>query len=225
MREVHWALVPTTQPTERAVTLSDVKEWARINANDSSQNVTLMGMIDGIMKRFEDRGRALTVRSWNYILDSFPYSDSDFHGIGGWGQGSFIEGSQGDWGFESWRGGTIRLPLSPVASVDLLTYVDMNGSTQTLANTEYQTDLNSEPARIIPAWTKVWPVTRTMPSVVTVSFTAGVSWLNLDADIKNTIKQCVATMYYGGRDVGAETEVVESAVATAIARHWPGTYR
>ena len=53
----------------------------------------------------------------------------------------------------------ILLPRAPLNSVTSITYLDSNGDSQTLASTEYSTDLKSEPGRIIPAPTKSWPTT------------------------------------------------------------------
>lgn len=70
----------------------------------------------------------------------------------------------------------IELRPVPAIAVSSITYVDTAGTTQTLAATEYQTDLGAEdkPARIKPAYGKSWPSTRgDTYAAVTVTFTAG----------------------------------------------------
>src|SRR3990167_7420015 len=67
----------------------------------------------------------------------------------------------------------IELPLPPLRSVTSITYVDQDGTTQTLSSTLYTVDSSSEPARITPAYGEVWPSTRDQVNAVTVRFVAG----------------------------------------------------
>lgn len=69
--------------------------------------------------------------------------------------------------------GEIRLPFPPLRSVSSITYVDSDGTTQTLATSEYTVDTNQEPARIVEAYSKSWPVTRAHINAVIVTFIAG----------------------------------------------------
>lgn len=68
----------------------------------------------------------------------------------------------------------IRKP--PVASVSSITYLDVDGNTQTLSSSVYETELASEnlPARIHELSGQTWPVTATEKyNAVTVTFVAG----------------------------------------------------
>lgn len=69
----------------------------------------------------------------------------------------------------------MRLERAPHQSVTSIQYVDVDGATQTLASTEYQVDLSSDaPARIMPAYGKVWPSVRTETfNPIIVTFVAG----------------------------------------------------
>lgn len=67
----------------------------------------------------------------------------------------------------------ICLPRAPVQSIDAITYVDTDGATQTLAASEYQSDLGAEPVYIRPAYNKNWPAVRPQIAAITVDFTAG----------------------------------------------------
>lgn len=70
--------------------------------------------------------------------------------------------------------GEIELRVAPVSAVGSITYVDFDGTTQTLSASLYQTDLVSEPARICPAYGELWPQTKSDTlNTVTVTFTAG----------------------------------------------------
>jgi len=67
----------------------------------------------------------------------------------------------------------ITLPRPPLLSVTSIVYTDVNGTTQTLATSEYTVDTRREPAVIIPAWGKAWPSTREVPNAVVVRYVAG----------------------------------------------------
>lgn len=73
-------------------------------------------------------------------------------------------------GFSLW---TLIVPMAPLISVTSIQYIDGEGTTQTLATTEYTVDAKSEPARIAPAYGKYWPATRYEMNAVTITFTAG----------------------------------------------------
>lgn len=67
----------------------------------------------------------------------------------------------------------IELRKAPVTAVTSIQYVDPAGTLQTLSPALYQVDLKSTPARIIPVYGQMWPVTRTQLNAVTVRFVAG----------------------------------------------------
>lgn len=67
----------------------------------------------------------------------------------------------------------IVLERPPIQSVEWVKYVDSDGELQTLATTEYQVDIAKEPGRVMPAYGKLWPVTRPQLGAVTVQFKAG----------------------------------------------------
>lgn len=56
--------------------------------------------------------------------------------------------------------GVFRLPLSPVAAINSVKYLDTNGTLTTLSSSAYQTDLRSNPPRITPAFGYSWPALR-----------------------------------------------------------------
>ena len=67
----------------------------------------------------------------------------------------------------------IKVPKPPLSSVTHIKYYDTNGDLQTLSSSLYQIDSSSEPARIIPAYEEIWPVTRSIMNAVEVEFVAG----------------------------------------------------
>lgn len=70
--------------------------------------------------------------------------------------------------------GVVELERGPVQSVTWVKYYDSAGTLQTLAGDQYEVDLASTPARIVPAYGVIWPSTRAgKPGAVQVQFVAG----------------------------------------------------
>lgn len=67
----------------------------------------------------------------------------------------------------------IWLPRGPLISVTSITYVDANGTTQTMTSTDYVADLAN--SKIDLAYSEVWPTTRPDYNAVTVRFVAGMA--------------------------------------------------
>ena len=103
-------------------------------------------LIDAAMSLIESHTqRAFSPGPWQLTLDRFPSC-----------------------------GETIEVRLSPIISIDGITYIDAAGEEQTLSSpAEYQTDITSEPARIAPAYGTTWPRTRPQLNAVTIDMTAG----------------------------------------------------
>lgn len=137
------SLVHTVLPTDLPLQLEDVKLRLKIDANDQDGDVAMLI-------------RAATGYVQNYQwsqliastvvqrLDRFPCGE------------------------------IIYLHKNPVSSVTTVQYVDSAGVTQTLVvTTDYTVDLNSKPARIIPAYAKSWPSSRGYIDDVIVTYVAG----------------------------------------------------
>lgn len=67
----------------------------------------------------------------------------------------------------------IYLQKGRLQSVSSITYVDTDGTTQTLSSSLYTVDTKREPGRVIPAYGESWPSTRDHINCVTVRFVAG----------------------------------------------------
>jgi len=80
---------------------------------------------------------------------------------------------------------TIHVPKPTLQSVVSITYVDTNGTTQTLDPARYLVDASSTPARITPVFGGIWPITLYQNNAVTVRFVAG---YGLAADVPDGIK-------------------------------------
>ncbi len=72
--------------------------------------------------------------------------------------------------FPDWE---IELRRCPVLAITSVSYVDSDGTTQTLATSKYQLSTGSYPALLTPSYGNVWPTTRDQMDAVTVVFTAG----------------------------------------------------
>lgn len=70
-------------------------------------------------------------------------------------------------------GDEIRVPRPPLQSVSSITYIDTDGTSQTLSASLYTVDAKLIPARIQRAYLATWPTTRGHINDVTVTFLAG----------------------------------------------------
>lgn len=113
----------------------------------------------------------------------------------------------------------IVLPKPPIASVTSVSYIDTNGSTQTLSGALYTDDLPAgpyaQPGRIVPAYGQTWPSTRDVPNAVTVRVVCGYGSdpANVPDAIKQAIRVKVATMHHlaEGHVIGTNYVPVASA--------------
>lgn len=77
--------------------------------------------------------------------------------------------------FDRWSpfGDAMRLTKWPVQSLDSIQYIDTNGTTQTLATTQYKFSDYRRPARFYRAYSVAWPTVRDEVDSVLVTYTAG----------------------------------------------------
>lgn len=84
------------------------------------------------------------------------------------------------------------VPLSPVVSIDSITYVDADGAQQVLDAADYQHGTGDD-TRLMPAYGKTWPTTRSVMNAVTILFTSGMA--TVPQVIKSAIARMVAHVY------------------------------
>ncbi len=86
----------------------------------------------------------------------------------------------------------ISIPLRPCQSIDAITYLDGNGTLQTLAAPSYRvTGIGSiDGARIAPAYGTSWPATLPVADAVSITFTAGFG--STSASIPEPLRLAVA---------------------------------
>jgi uncharacterized phiE125 gp8 family phage protein len=106
--------------------------------------------------------------------------------------------------------GPIVLPRPPFQQLTLLSYVDSNGTTQTLDSTKYQIDIGgvTTPAQIYPAYQGFWPTVQSRISSVIAEFTCGfgASRTSIDGLVRQAIRKTVSDWYYQRERVGVVPE-------------------
>lgn len=174
----------TTAPSVDPLDLGTVKQHLRYEADD--QDDLIQSEIDAVTAALDGYagtlGRCLMQQSWVLYLDRFP--------CGGWDE---------DYR-RLWRGPrAIALPLSPLISVDGITYSDPTGAAQTLDPSTYvvRTGPRAEIC-LIPG--NDWPDTNLNPRNVAIAFTAGYAAATGDpptvdpTDVPGPIRQAMLLM-------------------------------
>lgn len=90
----------------------------------------------------------------------------------------------------------VELPKPVVSSITSISYVDLDGNTQTIASNQYTLDSSTMPGFVLPAQDVDWPDTLDCANAVTVRFVAG--WANaaaVPASIKQWILWRVGVLY------------------------------
>lgn len=167
----------TVKNDDLVVSIEEFKAHARIVAEDEDS------YIDGLLRASTEKaeqytGRSFLTKTFKLYLDNFPAVKRHPDG-------------RIDDRFEIRKG--------PVQSIESINYVNDDGSTVELAESEYLTALKSVPARVVSAYQKAWPSTRAIPEAVIVEFKAGYGEMD---DVPNQIKQAlklIAQTWYDHR--------------------------
>ena len=76
-------------------------------------------------------------------------------------------------GLDQFPDDSLELPKPKLVSVQSVTYLDSDGTRQTLAGSEYEVIADELVGRLVPAFGKSWPACRVFPGSVQVSYTCG----------------------------------------------------
>ena len=104
------------------------------------------------------------------------------------------------------RESAISVPRSPLIAVTSIGYVGSQGTTATMASTDYLVDNQSQPGRITPRYGDTWPDTREQINAVNIVYTAGYGG---PYDVPDTVRQWIlnrAALSYRQRESASEIE-------------------
>jgi len=125
-------------------------------------------------------------------------------------------------GFPAWDLTPIVIPRPPFQSITSIAYVDENGASQTWASSKYQSDLNTEPGRVMPVQGESYPNTQADTfNTVTITYVAGYGAASAVPErFKAAIKLLVAHWYENREPVsmtaGANVTNVPLAVSDLL---------
>lgn len=151
-------------PTVEPVSLSLAKKQVRIDIPDDDDLIqTYIEVARDYCEGYCNR--AFYPQKWQLFLDHFPYGDY---------RSTVPMDQHSPWDYSAyWSDLAIRLPKPMATSVEAINYLDANGNPLVLDQTLYYVDVNSRPARIVPAAGTTWPMTQFyLPGSINVSFWA-----------------------------------------------------
>lgn len=168
MLDIERHLIETTAPAAEPITNTEFKAHARYGLSDEDD------LIDEYIKTARQACEKYCRRSfinttWTYYLDKFPRAGR----------------------------GTIYLPRGPVSSITSFEYLDASTETLTTVSTDdYETSLNSLPARIRQKEGRSYPTEQDTVEAVKIVFVAGdgAASSNVDASLKVAVR--LLTSYF-----------------------------
>ena len=145
--------------------MAEVKNYIKLDADLVMDDAQITSFIRAARKYAEHFcSSSFISQGWRLVLDAFP-GGNNFNIIG---TCEYCLPSN-----------AILLEHGPVLSVTSITYLAMDGSTQTMAAGSYIADLSGKIARITPVFGKIWPIPMMQIASVSVNYIAG---LDLAAD-------------------------------------------
>ena len=118
----------------------------------------------------------------------------------------------------------IQIYLPPLQSVSSITYVDVDGVTQTLGTSIYTVDTDSEPGLIYEAYNQSWPSIRTVEKSITITYVAGYG--TTASTVPEGIRQAMLILishWYENREpfiVGTSLAPVPLTIDALLAPYW-----
>ncbi len=113
-------------------------------------------------------------------------------------------------GLDQFPDDSLELPKPKLVSVQSVTYLDSNGTRQTLAGGDYEVITDEMVGQLVPAFGKSWPSCREHPGSVRVDYTCG---FGAAADVPQSIKAwmllAIATWYENREALTAGQPVAE----------------
>jgi uncharacterized phiE125 gp8 family phage protein len=174
-------------PDWPAVSLAQAKGHLRIDHDDEDPLIGLYveAAIAVLDGADGSLGRALATQRWALDLDGFPVC------------------------------GPIEIPLSPLQSIEAVTYVDTAGNTQTLDPSDYIVHVGElAMLELVPGGT--WPSTSRQLRSVTIAFTAGYGEANEQAGAAAVPKPLQAAVLLMLGDLYENRETVLEGVVSSV---------
>jgi len=137
------ALQLITGPSSEPLTAAEAKLHSRITIS-ADDAIVSADIIAARQKAEHITGRALMPQTWTLWLDEFPTR--------------YLE---------------IVIPNPPLVSITEVKYIDPDGVLQTWSSAKYKVDVVSEPGRVVPVYSEVFPDTRIEINAVQVKFVCG----------------------------------------------------
>lgn len=158
----------TTPPASEPLALADVKNWLKLSSGITADDDVVTMLIQAAREYVENYLQiALISQTIQEKLDAFPPRNH------------------------------FRLAVGNVISVTSLTYLDSDGQSQTLAQTDYGIDVYSQHARIYLKEGKSWPDSEVEKNAITITYVAGWSTAgDVPAKIKLAMYKYIADNYH-----------------------------
>ena len=187
------------------VTLAEAKLHLRLEIPDDDALVASLIMTARMVSETLLR-RALLTQTKTLYLDSFPSAGGYYNraireiwpSLGGMPSGlGFYPGLVPN------STGVIDIPLPPLQAITAVQYYDFQGTLQTVDPSTYNVSLGT-PARIQPAYSKVWPISRPTIDSVQIQFVCGFGNTAdlLPEPVKPAMKLMIGTWYENRESVG-----------------------
>jgi uncharacterized phiE125 gp8 family phage protein len=160
-----WAnLTQTSFSNSTVITLNQAKVQCRVDTDDDDAYITsLISVAQASIDGKYGIGVALQPNTYRMSYDKFP-----------------------------WIGG-MTIGIYPVISIDLITYLDMDGNLQTLDPSIYTYDLDANPVEVLRFYNAAFPTTLPTPGAIKINFTAG--FQTVPADLVQAMLFIIGHMY------------------------------
>ncbi|MDE2099259.1 MAG: head-tail connector protein [Patescibacteria group bacterium] len=169
MGYVVWTALPAQEP----VSISEAKNWLRIDSGFTADDSLIQGLIQEAREHIERvTGRCLARRTGRMVLDSMPYYTDTIQSQLAYPPSyySLPRYSTTLWNYSQ----MIKMFYPPIVSVQQIRFVGSDGSADTLSqDTDFILDRISQPARIFPIPGQYWPPNYYTPNSCEIDFTAG----------------------------------------------------
>lgn len=164
------ALTLITPPAVEPVSISELKEFLRVDQFDTSQDNVLLTLGMAARNWCETfTARRFVQQTWRLYMDFFP-GFVDTKVVGSKVSSPFVSGANAILVGIRYA---VLLPYPPCQSIVSFAYQNANGSVTNLTTDEYVQDFASNPARLTPLFGQMWPVARVVVNAIEIDYVCG----------------------------------------------------